>query len=112
MRDTELLMAYQGDEIDLDTVRMVGDRVLLRIKATPRGSTTSSAGVLIAESTTRSLRPTIGVVEKVGPGRMVPSGKIMPMYVKPGDKVKYKVRQKGMAAMVAFFSPHAPPVRK
>lgn len=103
MRDTELLMAYQGDEIDLDTVRMVGDRVLLRIKATPKGSTTSTAGVLIAESATRSLRPTIGVVEKVGPGRMVPSGKIMPMYVKAGDKVKYKVRREGRLSYSFFF---------
>lgn len=93
MRDQELLMAYDGEDIDLDTVRMVGDRVLLRIKATPKGSTTSAAGVLIAESATRSNRPTIGVVEKVGPGRMVPSGKMMPMYVKPGDRVKYKVSE-------------------
>lgn len=92
MRDNELLMAYEGDEISLDKSRMVGDRVLLRVKAVPKGSTTSAKGILIAESATRSNRPTVGIVEKVGPGRMVPSGKIMPMYVEPGDKVKFKVR--------------------
>lgn len=70
---------------------MIGDRVLLRVKAMPKGTSTSTAGVLIAESATRSTRPTIGEVVKVGPGRMVPSGKMMPMYCEVGDCVKYKV---------------------
>ncbi len=70
---------------------MIGDRVLLKVKAVPKGTTTSAAGVLIAESATRSNRPTIGEVVKVGPGRMVPSGKMMPMYCEVGDCVKYKV---------------------
>ncbi|CAM9157682.1 unnamed protein product, partial [Hapterophycus canaliculatus] len=90
MRDTELLMAFEGAEINLDTSRMIGDRVLLKVKAVPKGTTTSAAGVLIAESATRSNRPTVGEVVKVGPGRMVPSGKMMPMYCEVGDCVKYK----------------------
>lgn len=92
MRDTDLLMAYEGEEINLDTSRMVADRVLLRVKAVPKGSSASSKGILIAESATRSTRPTTGVVVKVGPGRMVPSGVMMPMYCEVGDCVRYKVR--------------------
>ncbi|CAN0121022.1 unnamed protein product [Ectocarpus sp. 6 AP-2014] len=90
MRDTELLMAYEGEEITLDTARMLGDRVLLQVKAVPKGTSSSAAGVLIAESATRSTRPTVGQVVKVGPGRMVPSGLMMPMYCEVGDCVKYK----------------------
>lgn len=70
---------------------MIGDRVLLKVKAMPKGTSTSSAGVLIAESATRSNRPTIGEVVKTGPGKMVPSGRMMPMYCEVGDCVKYKV---------------------
>lgn len=70
---------------------MIGDRVLLKVKAMPKGTSTSSAGVLIAESATRSNRPTVGEVVKVGPGKMVPSGRMMPMYAEVGDCVKYKV---------------------
>lgn len=92
MRDNELLMAFEGEEINLDTARMVGDRVLLKVKAQPKGTATSAQGVLISESATRSNRPTIGEVVMVGPGRMVPSGVMMPMYCKVGDCVKYKVR--------------------
>ncbi|CAN0508440.1 unnamed protein product, partial [Ectocarpus sp. 8 AP-2014] len=91
MRDAELLMAYEGEEINLDTARMLGDRVLLQVKAVPKGTSSSAAGVLIAESATRSTRPTIGQVVKVGSGRMVPSGLMMPMYCEVGDCVKYKV---------------------
>lgn len=92
MRDTELLMAYEGEELNVDNVRMVGDRVLLRVKAAPKGGTSTASGVLIAASSTRQDRSSIGIVEKVGPGRTSSSGYVMPMYVKPGDRVKYKVR--------------------
>lgn len=91
MRDTQLLMAYESDELNLDTARMVADRVLLKVKATPKGSIVTAKGVLIAESATRSNRPTVGQVVKVGSGRMVPSGVMMPMYCEVGDMVKYKV---------------------
>lgn len=93
MRDNELLMAFEGEEINLDSARMVADRVLLKVKATAKGTSTSAAGVLIAESATRSNRPTVGDVVMVGPGRMVPSGVMMPMHCKVGDRVKYKVTE-------------------
>lgn len=93
MRDTELLMAYDGDEVHVDNLRMVGDRVLVRVKAPPKGSKSTSTGVLIAQSATRNDRPTIGVVVKVGPGRLASNGKPMPTHVKPGDRVKFKVRR-------------------
>lgn len=91
MRDTELLLAYTGEELHESNVRMVGDRVLVRIKAPPKGDASTSSGVLIAQSATRSMRATIGVVEKVGPGRTSSSGQTMPMYVEPGDRIKFKV---------------------
>lgn len=96
MRATDLLMAYEGDdeEIDLDTARMVGDRILLRVKASPKGAKATSQGVLIAESAMRSTKPSVGVVVKVGPGRMAPSGKMAPMYCEVGDCVKYKASRK------------------
>lgn len=65
--------------------------MLLKVKAMPKGTSSSATGVLIAESATRSNRPTIGEVVKVGPGRMVPTGLLMPMYCEVGDCVKYKV---------------------
>ena len=34
-------------------------------------------------------RPSTGTVVKVGPGKMVASGDIIPMKVKVGDKVKF-----------------------
>lgn len=89
--------AFIRRQINLDTARMLSDRVLLQVKAVPKGSSSSAAGVLIAESATRSTRPTIGQVVKVGPGRMVPSGLMMPMYCEVGDCVKYKVGDSSLA---------------
>ena len=91
MRATDLLMAFEGDDINLDTARMVGDRILVRVKTPPKGAATSSQGVLIAESAMRTTKPSVGVVVKVGPGRMAPSGNMIPMHCSIGDKIKYKV---------------------
>lgn len=106
MRDNELLMAYEGDEINLDTARMVADRVLLKVQAVPKGSTTMASGVMMAESATRSTRPTVGEVVKVGPGRMVPSGAMIPMHCEVGDRVKYKVSRGWSMMFSSCFHVH------
>ncbi|CAM9145051.1 unnamed protein product [Discosporangium mesarthrocarpum] len=90
MRDDEILMTYEGEEITLDTIRMVGDRVLVRIKKDPSGTQTSSSGVLVAPSATKTEREATGIVEKMGEGKRAANGVLMPLYATAGDHVKFK----------------------
>lgn len=50
--------------------------------------TTSAAGIIIPDTASKE-RPMKGVVVAVGPGKMMESGKMLPMEVKKGDKVLF-----------------------
>jgi chaperonin GroES len=48
----------------------------------------TKAGILLPETVEKE-RPEQGRVIAVGPGKRAPSGKVIPMEVKPGDKVLF-----------------------
>ncbi|CAM9793592.1 unnamed protein product [Choristocarpus tenellus] len=90
LRDDEIIMTYTGEEITLDTIRMIGDRILLRAKKTRTGETTSADGILMTASATRFERESVGIIVKVGEGKKAANGVMMPLYAQPGDRVKFK----------------------
>lgn len=65
-------------------IKPLHDRVLVR----RLDETAKTAGGIIIPDTAKE-KPSEGVVEAVGNGRMTPDGKIAPMTVKVGDKVLF-----------------------
>jgi chaperonin GroES len=65
-------------------VRPLGDRVLL--KPVEREERTKS-GIVLPD--TAKEKPQEGIVEAVGPGRVLDSGQKVPMELKVGDRVLY-----------------------
>ncbi len=86
IRDDDILVKFKGGELTMDSVEPVNDGILVRAEDT-EGQT--SGGLLLAASSDQSKRPSTGVVEKVGPGRMAESGELIPMSVEEGDRVKF-----------------------
>eukprot|EP00553_Chaetoceros_curvisetus_P003382 CAMPEP_0204624930 /NCGR_PEP_ID=MMETSP0717-20131115/10689_1 /ASSEMBLY_ACC=CAM_ASM_000666 /TAXON_ID=230516 /ORGANISM="Chaetoceros curvisetus" /LENGTH=218 /DNA_ID=CAMNT_0051640489 /DNA_START=82 /DNA_END=738 /DNA_ORIENTATION=+ len=86
IRDDDILVKFKGGELTMDSVEPVNDGILVRAEDT-EGQT--SGGLLLAASSDQSKRPSTGVVEKVGPGRMAESGELIPMPVQEGDRVKF-----------------------
>jgi chaperonin GroES len=66
------------------TVRPLGDRVVLR--PVEREERTKS-GIVLPD--TAKEKPQEGIVEAVGPGRILDSGTRVPMELKTGDRVLY-----------------------
>ena len=66
-------------------VRPLGDRVLVEPLATNENGITKS-GIIIPETVSKE-RPEQGVIVAVGPGRMTDQGKLIPLKVKPAQKI-------------------------
>ena len=65
-------------------IKPLHDRVLVRRVE----ETTKTAGGIIIPDTAKE-KPSEGVVEAVGNGKMAPDGKVAPMSVKVGDRVLF-----------------------
>lgn len=65
-------------------IKPLHDRVLIRRV----DETTKTAGGIIIPDTAKE-KPSEGVVEAVGGGKMAPDGKVAPMSVKVGDRVLF-----------------------
>jgi chaperonin GroES len=66
-------------------VRPLGDRVLVEPLAANEGGATKS-GIIIPETVSKE-RPEQGVIVAAGPGRLTDQGKLIPLKVKPGQKI-------------------------
>ena len=91
IRDDDILVKFNTDTLTLDSVEAVNDFVLVQIQMKEEES--SAGGLLLAPLNSKggeSKRPSTGVVKKVGPGRMIANGEIVPFDVKVGDTIKFR----------------------
>jgi chaperonin GroES len=86
IRDDDILVKFKGDTLTLDNVETVNNCVLVHVVTREEET---SGGLILGTSKSSENRPSTGTVVKVGPGKMVASGDIIPMKVKVGDKVKF-----------------------
>jgi len=91
IRDDDVLLAYTGVTMKLDTVIPVRDYVLIEINAKKsEQQLQTKSGVVIAAQVLQDALPCQGRVVKVGEGRMASTGEFTPSPVKVGDLVKFK----------------------
>ena len=67
-------------------IKPIGDKVLVKVKE--EGQKITDFGILLPE--TSNDKPRIGYVVSAGDGRILENGKIMPLLVKPNDKVLFR----------------------
>ena len=87
IRDDDILVKFQGDELTMDSVDVTRDSVLVFVE---KKETATEGGILIASTSKSEMRPSTGKVVKVGPGRIAANGELMPMEVEEGDMVKFR----------------------
>lgn len=87
IRDEDILVKFDGDELTMETADVTNDSVLVYVE---RKESSTEGGILIAKSSKVENRPSTGKVVKVGPGKMAASGDLMPMEVTEGDMVKFR----------------------
>ena len=91
VRDEDVMFVYSGDKATPETVKMIGDQILVEVN---ERENQTAGGLLLAppdENGVSSVpKPCTGTVLAVGPGRMVASGEITPMSVQVGDRVRYQ----------------------
>lgn len=91
IRDDDVLLAYSGVTMKLDTVIPVRDYVLVELDEKYGGDPMQTkSGVVIASQVTKDDVPCEGRVVKVGEGRMASKGEFTPSPVKPGDYIKFR----------------------
>ncbi len=70
-----------------ETIKPVGDRVVVRRLKDDEAGTTSASGIIIPDTVTKE-KPEQGIVVAVGPGRFDEDGeKRIPMDVSVGDRI-------------------------
>jgi chaperonin GroES len=87
IRDDDILVKFQGDELTLEAADVTRDNVLVYVE---RKEMATEGGILIAKSSKSENRPSTGEVVKVGPGRIAADGTLMVMEVEVGDMVKFR----------------------
>mmetsp|Transcript_17850 Transcript_17850/g.40571 ORF Transcript_17850/g.40571 Transcript_17850/m.40571 type:complete len:140 (-) Transcript_17850:184-603(-) len=85
LRDNDVLVKYTG-ELTIDSVQVTGDAMLIL----PVTEEETAGGLLIAATAKKANKPSTGTVAKIGPGKMVGTGDILPMDIEEGDMVKYR----------------------
>uniref|UniRef100_A0A7S2S697 20 kDa chaperonin, chloroplastic n=1 Tax=Eucampia antarctica TaxID=49252 RepID=A0A7S2S697_9STRA len=92
IRDDDILVKFNTDSLNLDTVEVVSDNVLIHVLT--KGEDQQTSGGLFLASTSKSddqSRPSTGEVVKLGPGHMDAEGNFMSMSgLKQGDQVKFR----------------------
>lgn len=84
--DDDLVLVYRGEELTVDSLKMVRDQVLV---VTEKGETETDKGIVIAAATASKERSSQGTVVAVGEGRTTSEGGIAECPFKPGDSVKF-----------------------
>lgn len=88
IQDSDILVKYLGEKLNLDTAEMLRDNVLVKIEK--KDEAESAGGILLAKTSAGKPKPTIGEVVKVGPGRYAMNGKLMEMDVESGDMIRFR----------------------
>ena len=89
IKEEDVLLVYEGEEALEATVRCIKDNILVRL---PKVEDTNFAGIIVSTATDGSTakKPDRGVVVKVGPGRVIQNGDVLPMCVQPGDSIRFR----------------------
>lgn len=87
IRDDDVMVTYSGDKLELDTVSVIRDWVLVHVDTKDQET---AGGLLLAAATSEQNRPSTGTVVKVGEGAVNGEGELMPMTVSIGDRVKFR----------------------
>lgn len=88
VRDDNILFVYSGEKMELDTIKMIRDEIL--VKVDPEATTTKSGIVLGKKEDDSGAGSTTGEVVAVGPGRTSADGKVVPMTIEKGDLIKFR----------------------
>jgi chaperonin GroES len=88
IRDDDILVKFTSDALTVDTVEVTRDNVLVKVD---RKEAESESGLLIAKSAkSNNDKPSMGLVVKIGPGKMAANGNLIPLEVQVGDMVKFR----------------------
>jgi chaperonin GroES len=75
IRDDDILITYTSTTLDsLDTVEVVRDNILVYVE---EKEVATEGGILIAKTSKSESKPSIGLVVKIGPGKMAANGEII-----------------------------------
>lgn len=87
IRDDDVLVKFNGEKITKENVGMTADKMLVRVETKEQETT---GGLLIAPTSQKGSRPSVGEVVAVGPGRPAMNGEPIEMDVVKGDMVKFR----------------------
>ncbi|VEU36420.1 unnamed protein product [Pseudo-nitzschia multistriata] len=87
IRDDDVLVRFEGDELTLDSCSTIQDAVLVYVETK---EVATEGGILLAASSKTESRPSTGKVVKVGPGRCATNGERMEMEIEEGDFIKFR----------------------
>lgn len=75
IRDDDILITYTSPTLDsLDTVEVVRDNILVYVE---EKEVATEGGILIAKTSKSESKPSIGLVMKIGPGKIAANGEII-----------------------------------
>ncbi len=86
IKDDDIMFVYGGKKPDPNSLRMVGDQVLLEGDETQYKT---DGGLMLPDLKDSIPKLTTGVVRAVGPGRTTEKGDLLPMSITVGTRVKY-----------------------
>lgn len=87
IRDDDVMLFYNGLKMSKENVTPSRDYVLVKLD---EENLQTESGIVVAAAVTKDDINCVGVVAKVGEGRMCSSGEFTPSPVSVGDRVKFK----------------------
>jgi chaperonin GroES len=88
MTESDLLLTFTGEAPTLETISMVGDRILLAVER--HMDPKLASGIVVSADAAKERPRTTGAILAQGKGRVAPTGVAMPMQCEPGDMVKFR----------------------
>ena len=87
IRDEDVLLVYNGDEMKLENCEPSGDRILVKVE---KDTAATASGIVVAPTSGAASRASEGQVMAVGKGRISSAGEPVPMDVSVGEYVKFR----------------------
>lgn len=87
IRDDDILLAYEGEKMTLDSVHVVHDRLLVQLE---KAVDEMASGIILAPGASEQVKSNVGKIVKVGDGKLTSSGSLVPLTVAVGDTVKFR----------------------
>ena len=87
IRDDDVMLFYTGVKMTKDNVTPCRDYVLVKLD---EEQLETESGIVVAAAVTKDDIDCVGVVSKVGEGRLCSTGEFSPSPVSTGDRVKFK----------------------